>query len=1083
MVLILPRYDGNRARQIAGLTFHVREILVRTLTRAAIAFVLAVVSFVGPVSAATSSTVVGQAMQATSAIAGRVTDARSAGIGNAAITITGNGRSYSATTAGDGSFSVSLLPGVYSVVVNKGGFTTATNDEIVVGTNAKITLAIALQEDSLSSLRVIGRTGSSVNRTPFNTSETTVSALPAQQIAERQPTNLTDLIGTLPGVTIQRTFSSTPNTNFTVRGGQLQTRVTIDGHPISSGISGQWNTNYAAAGIFENVEIIKGAGLNGSIAGESAVGTVNLRTRDFSAQNSSGFQLGLDNFSGSQYNAFADVNLLNNRLSLIVAKAFTGFRGAADGDFADRTNTSSGAGFPSIAPGLGQIPAVNSLDQWQGDLSNRYSLEGELVKARYRLSNATSITGEFLGLQGQYAPQGGSYATYNGKNTLQACFVPAGRGGAFQSSLSTCTASSIFEPPYEFGNIGNTVDSYTWFPNSVIQNNEPQFAAELRTTYKNDTILLRPYTHLINRFINGTLENQYPGNGGGWYAVTNAANCQVRFLAPGTVGGPATGAAGPCFGTTGQYNSLGYVGGDATPHVFATSGAAPAACATVAPFTCFTTPTSTQNNGLYGYATPFSQPELDRLNGYTFSYIHPVGDNIYNLSYDYRKDFTQSSSTDQSGLGAGCNYVIGSVKGFTNAGVPNFLDNTGQPFQPNCSTAQTPVASPYAQYNLLPRSAIGTPPTVSQFSDVALTAQVKINEQLRLAIGDYYELYRADAQIEDPAILAAYAARGNSQAAPVSFVTRKLAFAHNDPHIGLEYRATNDLSLRLNGGSSVTNPYASLISGFGSVSIPNAANHNYTNNLPNPDLQPETTVAYNVGFDYRTPNGSVLAVDAFTYTTYNSLIQTSQVIPAIGGIQTFPDTLFLNTRSVNAGQYKAQGLEMTLSKLPTLGFGYYLTGTLERAYLDQIPLSAYSGNTTAGNSSFNVNGAQIFGIPFFKSYGQLVYRGLKGTQVSIGADYQGNNNSTFSNPYTVFDAGLKVPISDGRMSLQFAANNLFNYGDGTALGRNLVNQGAIQPKVYLPLGASTLSTTGASSSLQAIAPRTIRVLLNYAMGR
>ena len=38
------------------------------------------------------------------------------------------------------------------------------------------------------------------------------------------------------------------------------------------------------------------------------------------------------------------------------------------------------------------------------------------------------------------------------------------------------------------------------------------------------------------------------------------------------------------------------------------------------------------------------QPELDRLNGYTFSWLHPFGPHAINFSYDYRKDFSQSAS-------------------------------------------------------------------------------------------------------------------------------------------------------------------------------------------------------------------------------------------------------------------------------------------------------------------------------------------------------------------------------------------------------------------------------------------------------
>ena len=66
-----------------------------------------------------------------------------------------------------------------------------------------------------------------------------------------------------------------------------------------------------------------------------------------------------------------------------------------------------------------------------------------------------------------------------------------------------------------------------------------------RTSWKNDTLLFRPYTQVINRFISGDFENQYPGNAGSWYQVTSVANCQVKFLAPGvTAGGGLGGGRG-----------------------------------------------------------------------------------------------------------------------------------------------------------------------------------------------------------------------------------------------------------------------------------------------------------------------------------------------------------------------------------------------------------------------------------------------------------------------------------------------------------------------------------------------------------
>ena len=577
---------------------------MRTLLRVSTAAAFAYLCLVGPVSAATSAQTVAQAAPAQSvALSGHVTDSRGAPLASASVLVEGGGQSYRTTTGNDGSFTLSVPPGVYTVTVNHGGFQTTQNDlSIVAGT--PLSINVAMQEVNLSSLRVIGRTSTSVNRTPFNVSEASVNVLPPLEITLRQNPNLTDTVTTLPGVVATRTFSATPNTNFAVRGMSLQTRVTIDGHPVSSGISGTWNTNYAVSGIFQDVEVAKGTGLNGALAGESAVGTVNLRTRDFTRNNTVGLQIGTDSYNGGLYNVFADVNFLkDNRASLIVAKSFMGFNGPWDNQFKDRAGLNSSASFR----GTLAVPSIIGLDQWQGDFSNRYSLEGELVKARYRFSETSSVTLEYLGLQGQYQPQGGAYAAYLGQQTLQACST----GGVFQPTLATCGTTSTYTAPYTFRNIGGTQDTYTWFPNSFIQNNEPQFAAEFRTAYKNDTIIFRPYTHLINRYISGAKENLYPGNAGGWFAVTNAANCQVTFVGATA----AAGAKGPCFGTNMAPNGPAYVGVDNTAHGYATTSVAPT-CSPTPPYTCYTTQTGVQNDGTTNYGTPFSQPEIDRLNGY-----------------------------------------------------------------------------------------------------------------------------------------------------------------------------------------------------------------------------------------------------------------------------------------------------------------------------------------------------------------------------------------------------------------------------------------------------------------------------------
>ncbi len=1043
---------------------------MRTLLRASAAVAFAYLGLVGPAAAATAPSVVAQAPASTGTLNGRVTDPRAEPVAGAAVSVVGGGPAANATTDNDGRFSFSLAPGVYTVTVNRGGYETAQNDvAIVAGTT--ITLTVPLQEQNLQSLRVIGRTSTNSQRAQLNISESSVTTLPPLEITLRQNNTLTDTVATMPGVVVQRSFSATPNTNFVVRGAGTQTRVTVDGHPVSSGIFGQWNTNYAASGIFNDVEVVKGAGLNGSIAGESAVGTVNLRTRDFTAKNSAGIQIGADNYSGGLYNMFADVNFLHDKASLIVAKSFIGYNGPWEGYFGNRAGFNTLATQP-VAQGVPQ--RFIGLDQWQGDYSNRYGLEAELAKFRYRFSETSSVTLEYLGLHGQYQPQGGSYGTYLGKMTIQACQ----NGAAYQPTLATCGTQSTYSPPYTFNQIGQTVDAYQWFPNSFIQNNEPQFAAEFRTAIKNDTLLFRPYTHEINRYISGVRENNYPGNGGQWFAVTNAANCQVKFIAPGTTGGPAAGAAGPCFPTNTGPNGAAYIGGDQTGHQFLTTPNMPA-CSVAAP--CYTTTTGIQNDGTFGYGTPFSQPEVDRLNGYTLSLIHPVGNNVFNFSVDYRKDFAQSQSSDQSGAAPGCQFVIGSVSG------ANVLQtagpNKGKPYpgQENCST--TTFTGPYTRYNLLPRSAIGTPPTVSQYTDFALTGTIHLGEKLTLALGNYLELYKLNAQIENPDVLAAYAAIGTTSAAPVALVTRTQNYSHYDPHIGLEYRVNRNLSLRANAGSSITQPWPGIVSGFGSITIPNAANGgNYTNSIPNFNLKPETTVSYDLGFDQRMHDGGVVSFDLYDFTIHNVFIANTTNLgtiantcgPGNGGV--FPNSLCLQTNQINGPIQRDYGAEVSFTKNPVNGWGYYVTGTLARAYLDQLPLSIYFANTSPTNGNFNVNGAQIFGNPFFKSYAQLLYANSRGAAYSLGADYEGPDNSTFGQPFMIWDAAARIPLHKN-VALQISSQNLFNYVPGTALGRSLSNQGNIQPQLYLKNGV--LLPTGGVSNVNALPPRTFRFSLDF----
>ncbi len=1032
---------------------------MRTLYRAATVLALTLTTFAGPANAAASGDVVAQATAAQGTLTGRVTDSRGQPLSGAVVTAEGGGTTRTATTAGDGTFTLAVAPGVYSVVVNRGGYQTGQTDDVAVVADATVRLAIALTESSTQSLRVIGRVSTSTNRNPINTNVSAVSTLSNAVIAERVPTNLNDVATELPGVSIARTTGATANTFFETRGFFIQQKVNIDGHPVASGQFGNWNTNYASPFLFGQIEVLKGAGLNGPTAGESAIGTINLRTRDFTDKNSFEATAGVDSFNGSYLNVFASANLFNNKLSVLAAHTRSGYNGPWDGFFTNRIGLNS-----ALPIGTYQVPSPNGLVLFQGDLSNKYGLEGELAKLRYRLSQSTSVTFEYLGLQGQYFPQGGAYASYFGHVNIASCF----NGTAAQFDPTKCTATSTYNAPYAQSAAGTQGEGYQWFPNSYVQNNEPQFSAELRTSFKNDTILLRPYAAEINRFINGQYEVLYPGNGGafggGWFQVTNPANCQVVFVGPSVANG---GAKGPCFGQNAQYNSPAYIGGDTThTAIFPTTLNAPT-CSPATP--CWTTNTAQSNDGTYAYGTPFSQPERDYLHGFTFSYIHPVGDNVYNFSWDGNLENSTFFSGDTNPAPAGCTYVIGS-------GVAN---TPGKPYyQPSCKDRNGNV------FAVLPKTSIGYAPTNIRKNDFALTGQFQLNPQLQLAVGNYLSVYKPDAQVEDPNVLAAFAAAPNVPgAAPVALVHVGKTRVHYDPHFGLLYRPSRDVSLRATAGSSITMPYASVISGIDRIDLPNGANsQTYTLTQANADLLPETQVSYDLGGDIRLHDGGLFSADVYDITIFNAFA--ANTVPLSGAALTTAQTVapgaaggyFIN-RTINVGELRAYGLELSVAKNPLLGFGYRLTASLQRAFFDKIPQSVYlagQSSLVAGKQLDGLNGS--ISVPYAKAYGELRFAFPNDGLMTFGADYEGNNNSTYGPPVTLFNTTLRFPIVKG-VPLQIAVDNLFNLNTGTGLGRALQNQGSQTVRFGCNAAGTVCSNSGSGKSLQFVYARNVRIQL------
>ena len=997
---------------------------VRTCIRAALASLIAVAMLVGPVSAATSQAItVAQATQ-TGSISGQVTSDTGAPIASAQVVIDGSGQHQTTTTDNSGNFSATLPPGLYTINVVKGGYQTGSSD-VTVAAGTSVTVNVGLTTASLNNLGVIGRTSSSSssNGAKFNISTTPTQTLNQEQLTVRNTPDLTEVLQELPGVTIPKATSN-PNQSFIIRGMRYETKTTIDGHPVSSGTGGTFLTNYTASAIFGSVDVVKGAALDGPIAAESGVGTVNLRTPDF-GPNSAFLQAGMDSYNGTIYSAIIKQNFLkDDRLSFVLGRTFSGYRGPTYG--LNEPN------FTGATPALGTFapPAnlTNDIVSYITDFSDSYSLNAELAKMRYKFSDATSIAFEFLGLQGRFDPQGGAYGQFLGYATVPQCL-----NGSTGGNGAACLPGSTYNSPGAVaqGLVGvpNT-PLYAFFPGSDVRQNQPNFNVDFKTSIGNDTLLFRPYTAAINRLIDGTQENLVPGDAGAWYQVTNSANCLVKSNIPSSGVVPGTGVQGPCF-AAGANPVAAYVTDPTTSHLFATT-ATPLVCTVATP--CYTTPTAQNNGGEYGYGAPYTTLELDKLFGYTFSYIHPVGNNTFNVSFDHYLDDTTAYINDASPLAAGCTFVLGS-------GVANTPGAPG-------SQATCPLTA-------LRPSPISVPETISSVSSLALTAQIQVTSKLEADFGGYFTNYAILAQQESPTVAAAYNAlllpSGRTGATPIVLSPITNSAAHFDPHFGLLFRANRDLAFRFSAGSSMSIPYASLVSGFQTYAQGSTST---TVSAPNYTLLPEEVVTLDLGSDYRTPDGTVLSGDIYNMVIHNPWVSPKVLICpgasppcAVGGgniVGLEPSLATYTSQTLNGAQQYAQGVELTITHEPAVGFGYRVNSAFERNYYLDMPASFFppgapqvffNGNQYVSTGSGNTS------VPYAKGYAEVQYAGSNKSLIRFGADYEGNNNEYNAPAFWIFDAGAQVNTGFHDVLLGMAVENLTNNTFGSQLGRGVEYQG------------------------------------------
>ena len=346
-----------------------------------------------------------------------------------------------------------------------------------------------------ATLTTIGTTSTQSARVPLNAGPGATSRITRAQLDDQAQPQLARLFDQTPGVISNHTASSNPaspgaQTSPNLRGSLDYEKTTlIDGHPVATGRFGDYVTTFVGAYVLQDVEIAKGPGAFAPLVVNGIGGSVNFRTREPSAHPTSALDLVSDGFGGSLVHALASSTV--GKFGFVVDAVSYGTPGAFHalpttvalpagtqiagiGTIGTTTSATPPGGTPP-----GPFPVANA----QNNPGNAYvrlvaccepvdsSFLGrsEVVKARWRFSDATTLTAAYVGNQSSFSLDGAQL------QTLAATFTPSGAPVALNPT--------------------------THLPSNVTEiENEPLFEAELRTTLRNDTLIGRWYTVSLNRF-------------------------------------------------------------------------------------------------------------------------------------------------------------------------------------------------------------------------------------------------------------------------------------------------------------------------------------------------------------------------------------------------------------------------------------------------------------------------------------------------------------------------------------------------------------------------------------------------------
>ena len=350
-----------------------------------------------------------------------------------------------------------------------------------------------------------------------------------------------------------------------------------------------------------------------------------------------------------------------------------------------------------------------------------------------------------------------------------------------------------------------------------------------------------------------------------------------------------------------------------------------------------------------------------------------------------------------------------------------------------------------------------------RFTTVLLRGYFTLNQKLNATLSNYFNTY-------------------NSRFTPDVGQTYQTATkSHYDARIGMTYRPTGNLSLRMAAGSAVAPPYLNLLDQTTTAPLLNRGGTFYTNTLNAGNLAPETSFGYDIGADARLGDGaSFLSLDAYRTLLHDQFINATFVSGTINGLPVF------TTENLNLANARYEGLEAAFRRRPPYGLGWTLQGALLRAFPYNLPPGFF--NTSAGPNTTNLavvpninfltggpsgtgrfNAVSNQSIPYSQGYAEVNYRDRRGAYYSVGETYYGANNSFNRPAFGVANATIRIPVA-ADAALQVSVDNLNSIYSSTFIDQFAGNR--------IPLVNGNVGLTNGN----VVGPTVYRLLLHKTFG-